>query len=295
LRTAEPIEFTTELLQEPLASRDAAISCLVRLSAQNGGAARTEAGRNSIDPGSETLPLSRLVTLAAEFGLQAEWIRLDWQGLKTAVADHPVLIVHSNTEVVVITAGGRSGAEEVSVWDPKHDGVVFFVWREDVERTWSGHALLITAKDAGANIFDASPAPPDMPIQQTPPRISPRSLYLPLGVAATVIVAIGGIVLFLLTPPGADQTAGPGATTRLDSLRAQNPLVNQRQAASAAGVVVTTSIVTTPKASSLSATPTSTGPAARPEPDDAPSLGAAKREADPARSPDKVFAVSPAW
>jgi hypothetical protein len=195
-----------------------------------------------------------------------------------------VLIVHSNTEVVVVTAGGRSGAEEVSVWDPKHDGVVFFVSREDFERTWSGHALLITGKDAGANIFDASPAPPDMPIQQTPPRISPRSLYLPLGVAATVIVAIGGIVLFLLTPPGADQAAGPGATTRLDSLRAQNPLVNQRQAASAAGVVVTTPIVTTPEAS-LSATPPSTGAAAEPKPGATSPLGAPKREVHPATQP----------
>jgi hypothetical protein len=285
LRTAEPIEFTTEPLQEPFASRDTSVSCLVRLSARNSGAAWIEAGCSSIDLAGETLPLSQLVRLAAELGLQAEWVRLDWQGLKTAVADHPVLIVHSNTEVVVVTAGGRSGAEEVSVWDPKHDGVVFFVSHEDFERTWSGHALLITGKDAGANIFDASPALPDMPIQQTPPRTSQRSLgFLPLGVAATVIVAIGGIVLFLLTPPGADQAAGPGATTPLDSLRAQNPLVNQRQAASKAGVVVTTPIVTTPEAS-LSATPPSTGAAAEPKPGATSPLGAPKREVHPATQP----------
>ena len=104
---SDPIEFTTEPLQEPLASRDAAISCLVRLSPRNGGTARSEAARASIDPAGETLPLSRLVTVAAEFGLEAARVELDWQGLKTAASAHPVLIVRGNTEVVVVTGGGR--------------------------------------------------------------------------------------------------------------------------------------------------------------------------------------------
>src|SRR6516165_7298622 len=235
---SDPIEFTTEPLQEPLASRDAAISCLVRLSARNGGTARSEAARASIDPAGETLPLSRLVTVAAEFGLEAARVELDWQGLKTAASAHPVLIVRKNTDVVVVTGGGRSGAEEVSVWDPHHDGVVFFVAREDFEGGWSGHALIITPEDADANVFklrpghetapdtggDTSPTPPDKPKQQTPPspmrtaraskwsrhdRTSRRSLGLPLGFAATAIVATAGIALFLLTPPGAGPSA-PG-------------------------------------------------------------------------------------
>ena len=58
---AEPIELSTEPLQEPVASCDTAISCLARLSAQNGGGARIEAARRSIDLASETLTLSRLV------------------------------------------------------------------------------------------------------------------------------------------------------------------------------------------------------------------------------------------
>jgi len=180
---AIPIELSAEPLQEPVASCDTAISCLARLSMQNGSAARITAARRRIDLASETLPLSRLVKLAAAFGLQAEWIQLDWQGLKTAVVAHPVLIVRKNTDVVVVTGGGRSGAEEVSVWDPHHDGVVFFVAREDFEGGWSGHALIITPEDADANVFklrpghetapdtggDTSPTPPDKPKQQTPP------------------------------------------------------------------------------------------------------------------------------
>src|SRR6516164_11445305 len=196
---AEPIELSTEPLQEPVASCDTAVSCLARLSAQNGGGARIEAARRSIDLASETLTLSRLVKLAAEFGLQAQWIQLDWQGRKTTASAQPLLVVRNDGDVVVVTGGGRSGAEEVSVWDPHHDGVVFFVSREDFERTWSGHALLIRPKDAGANVFDISPTPSGSSKQQTPPRRSRRSLGPPLGLAATVFVAIAGMVLFLLT------------------------------------------------------------------------------------------------
>ena len=276
----EPVEFTTELLQEPLASCDAAVSCLVRLSVRNGGAARTEADRSSTDLAGETLPLSRLVTLAGEFSLEAARIQLDWQGLKASVSAHPVLIVRDDTEVVLVTGGGRSGAEEVSVWDPHHDGVVFFVSREDFERTWSGHALLVTPKDAGANAFDISPTPSE---QQRPPRKSWVTLGLPLGVAATALVASLGTVLFLLTPPDTDQAAGPGTTPRVGSVDAQNPLVNRREATSPAGVAGTTP-AETPEAASVSATPTSSKTPAEPKPDATPPLGAPKREASPATS-----------
>ena len=287
---AIPIDLSTEPLQEPVASCDTATSCLARLSMQNGGAARITAARKRIDLASEPLPLSRLVKLAAEFGLQAEWIQLDWQGLKTAVVAHPVLIVRKNTDVVVVTGGGRSGAEEVSVWDPHHDGVVFFVAREDFEGGWSGHALIITPEDEGAN---TSPTPPDMPKQQTPraarasklsrhARTSRRSLGLTLGLAATAIVVSASIAVFLLTPPSADQVAGPSAPARVDSAGAQNTLVNRREAAPSTGV-----LATTPEAISIFATPTSTGPTPIPTPDGAPRLGAPTREASPAAPPSE--------
>jgi hypothetical protein len=141
----------------------------------------------------------------------------------------------------VVTGGGRSVAEEVSVWDPHHDGVVFFVSREDFERAWSGHALIITSEGADANVFnlqparepatdtagDISPTPPDLAEQHTPSapmraarawtlsratKTSQRSLGLPLGLAATTIVATAGIAVFLLIPPGADRAAGPSRT-----------------------------------------------------------------------------------
>ena len=237
---AEPIEFTTEPLQEPFASCDAAISCLVRLSVRNGGAARTESARASVNVAGETLPRSHLVTLAADFGLCAGWIRLDWEGLMTAVSARPELIVRNNTEVVVVTGGGRSGAEEVSVWDPHHDGVVFFVSREDFERTWSGHALLITPKDADANVFDISPTPPGTSKRQRPPRESWVTLGLSLGVAATAVVASLGMVLFLLTPPNTGQAVG-----------------HREEAARSAAGAATAPVLPTPEAASISATPSS--------------------------------------
>ena len=232
---AEPIELSTEPLQEPVASYDTAISCLARLSGPSGGAARIEAARRSIDLAGETIPLSRLVKLAAEFGVQAEGVRLDWQRLKKAVSANPLLIVRNNADVVVVTGGGRSGAEEVSVWDPHHDGVVFFVSRDDFERTWSGYALVITAEDAGITIFDASPSSPDMPNQQTPPTRSRHSLRLSLGVAAAAIVASAGMVLFLLTSPSADQVTGPSTPTRVDTAAAQNTPANPKEASLSAG------------------------------------------------------------
>jgi len=309
---AEPIELSTEPLQEPVASCDTAISCLARLSAQNGGAARIEAARGSIDLANETLSLSRLVKFAAEFGLQAQRIQLDWQALKTTASAQPLLVVRNDGDVVVVTGGGRSGAEEVSVWDPHHDGVVFFVSREDFERAWAGHALIITPVHAEANVVklrpgrettpdtagDDSPTHPDVPKQQTPPspmrtaRASKssrrgetlrRSPGLPLGLAATAIVAAAGIALFLLTPPDADHIASPRAPAPVKSAAIPGTLMNGREAAPPAGVVATSPVVETSETASTSATPPSAGPANKPG--DTPPIGARTREASLAAPP----------
>ena len=119
---AKPIELSREPLREPVASCDTAIACLLRLSVHTGSATQIEAASRTADQAGETISLSRLIELAAEIGHQAEWIQPDWQGLKNAVFAHPLLIVRNDTNAVVVTAGGRPGAEEVSVWDPHHDG-----------------------------------------------------------------------------------------------------------------------------------------------------------------------------
>ena len=218
---AEPIELSTESLKEPVASYDTAISCLARLSGPTGGAARIEAACQDIEPATETLPLSKLVKLAAGFGLRAERVRLHWQGLKRAVSAHPVLVVRDSADTVVVTGGGRSGADEVSVWDPDHDGVMFFVSRDDFERTWSGHALLINWG------FGTPPRP------QTPPRRSRYPRGLPLGVAAVALVASLGMVLFLLTAPNADRPpipVLPNGPRQLESTTFTGPTTPRRQA-----------------------------------------------------------------
>ena len=114
---------------------------------QNGGAAQIEAALRAVDL-PKTLPLSRLVKLAAEFGLQAEL-----QPAREPAFDTP---------------------------------------------------------------GDISPIPPDLAEQHTPStpmrparastlsratETSRRSLGLPLGRAATTIVATPGIAVFLLIPP----------------------------------------------------------------------------------------------
>ena len=309
---AEPIELSTEPLHEPVASCDTAISCLARLSAQNGGAARIEAARGSIDLANETVSLSRFVELAAEFGLQAQWTELDWQGLKTIASAQPLLVVRNDAEVVVVTGGGRSGAEEVSVWDPHHDGVVFFVSREDFERAWAGHALMITPVHAEANVVklrpgrettpdaagDDSPADPDVSKQQTSPspmrtarasksgrrgETSRRSAGLLLGLAVTAIVVAAGIGLFLLTAPDADHIVSPRAAAPVKSAAIRDTLMNGREAAPPAGVAAPPAVVGSSETTSTSATPPSAGPANKPG--DTPPIGAPTREASLAAPP----------
>ena len=134
----------TEAAPEPLASCDAAFSCLLQLRRQSGG---NEIGavqcRNVVN--GETLSISRLIELAGDLGLKAEHARLDWQRLQALGFSHPLLALLKNTNVIVLTGGGRGGVSEVAVWDPLNPfEEILFVPREDFERAWTGHALIIT-------------------------------------------------------------------------------------------------------------------------------------------------------
>jgi hypothetical protein len=145
LGTALTDDFPTEASQEPHASCDAAFSCLLQLNVQSGvdlGFGRGDC-RNVVD--GDTLSISRLVELVGELGFKAEHARLDWRDLQKAGFSHPILIVLKNTNVIVVTGGGRDGASEVAVWDPADRyGKILFVPREDFERASSGHAVIIT-------------------------------------------------------------------------------------------------------------------------------------------------------
>ena len=137
-------DLLTEASQEPLASCDAAFSCLLRLGGQSGG---NEIGavhcRNVVN--GETLSISRLIELAGDLGLKAEHAQLDWQLLQALGFSRPLLALLKNTNVIVLTAGGRGGVSEVAIWDPLNPfGEILLVPRESFERAWTGHALIIT-------------------------------------------------------------------------------------------------------------------------------------------------------
>jgi hypothetical protein len=141
--TAVTGDLLTEGSQEPLASCDAAFSCLLQLGGQSGvneiGAVHC---RNVVN--GETLSISRLIELAGDLGLKAEHARLDWQRLQALGFSHPLLALLKNTNVILLTGGGRGGVSEVAVWDPLNPfGEILFVPREDFERAWTGHTLII--------------------------------------------------------------------------------------------------------------------------------------------------------
>jgi Peptidase C39 family len=142
-----PLESPTALYQEPAGSRETALSCLVRLGAQSGINIEIEALRCETERHGDVLTVSALIKLADQFELQAQWRQIDWQDVKTAGPTQPLLIFWGNSDAVIVTGDGRAGAEEVSIWDPRHDGVIFYMPREDFERSWDGHALVIIPKE----------------------------------------------------------------------------------------------------------------------------------------------------
>jgi ATP-binding cassette subfamily B protein len=128
-----------------IASAETALACLFRLGARNGTYAEIGAVRRRNLIEGETLPVSRLLELAGDFGLRAERARFDWDGLRTTPFSHPILLLLDNTNVVVLMGVRREGPEEVAVCDPLfRDGEPFFLSREDLEQAWRGEALVIT-------------------------------------------------------------------------------------------------------------------------------------------------------
>jgi Peptidase C39 family len=227
-----PIDLRTESLREPVASRDTAISCLVRLGTQNGVNLEIETVRRLADLDGDTITVSRLIRLADECGLPLEWIRLDWQGLKTAGLSQ-LLIFRENTNCVVLTGGARAGAEEVSIWDPHHDGVIFFMGREDFERAWNGHALMITPKEPGkastspsrqspfkaiASEIRGTPADIVKPESPGPHGAPARRWRKPLlGFASIGAVASVSITSFLVIHPPGNEAVSIGTPATEDS------------------------------------------------------------------------------
>jgi hypothetical protein len=149
-------DLLTTAIQQPLASCDAAFSCLLKLGGRSVGEVEAVQRRKVVD--GETLPISRLIELAADLGLKAEQAGLDWQRLQSLGFSRPLLVLLKSTNVILLTGGGRDGVAEVAVWDPGNPyGEILFVPREDFERASTGHALIITMPPSnGAEISPSS-------------------------------------------------------------------------------------------------------------------------------------------
>ena len=133
----------TEASPEPLASCDAVFSCLLQL---GGHSSRVGAVHSRNVVNGDTLSISRLIELAGDLGIKAEHARLNWYRLHTPGFSYPTLALLKDTNVVVLTGGGRDGGAEVAICDPLNPyAETLYVSREDFEREWTGHALIITA------------------------------------------------------------------------------------------------------------------------------------------------------
>jgi hypothetical protein len=256
-----PLE-PSEPFPEPAGSRETAISCLVRIGAQLGIDSKIETVLCGSAGEGDRVTVSGLIKLADELGLRAEWSRLDWHELKRTGLNRFLLILRKNSDAAIVTGVGRAGAEEVSVWDPRHDGVIFYVPREDIEQTWNGHALIITPKeqrqtlvlqpkqggDAAmvSNPSEGPSPPPEIGVRKesrpahvpiTGPSTahsprkqlrSPRPLVITASAAIVTIASIAGVFLARVGP---DNTA---ATHTLAGEGADDPAQSQIQPAKTA-------------------------------------------------------------
>jgi ATP-binding cassette, subfamily B, bacterial HlyB/CyaB len=131
-------------VREPTITADTALSCLFKLGAQNG--VYTEVGpvrrRYLVD--SDTLQRSQLIDIAREFGLTAKAAQLDWKALHSQTFIHPLLLILKNGNVAILMGVRRDGPEEVAISDPLfRDGIVFFLPREELQRSWEGEAVIV--------------------------------------------------------------------------------------------------------------------------------------------------------
>ena len=145
-----------DALTKPVASCDAAFSCLLQLGGRAAGYGAGEVQFRNVVNG-ETLSISRLIELADELGIKAEHVQPDWHSLQTPGFSYPTLAVLKNANVVVLTGVGRGEGSEVAVCDPlnPHEEILS-VPRADFERAWTGHALIITARASSRAVISRS-------------------------------------------------------------------------------------------------------------------------------------------
>jgi hypothetical protein len=113
-------------------------------------------------PQDGTLPVCRLIELAAKIGVTGKYAHLDWDGLMATRPTSPVIVLLKNGNLVLALGPGRAGAVEVAVWDPlNREGGFFFVTREAFEDAWSGDVVLTYAMTGSTGLQSRNwPTPP---------------------------------------------------------------------------------------------------------------------------------------
>lgn len=217
------MEAQTATVPEPVATCDTVVGCLNWLGVDFDALPRQV-------PEEEWLSVPRVVALVREAGLACEQAHLDWPGLQKRGFEAPTLILLKNRNVAVVTGGGRGDLDEVAVWDPLDpDGETLFIPRENFERAWSGHAVLIAPRPVAAEIASAPEGEiPDLPLRATTPAAMPAAMPRQepsppsgrrLRLAAITILAASAVAVLVPASLG-DRIADPG-TIRISFLSPQ--------------------------------------------------------------------------
>jgi hypothetical protein len=270
--------------------------------------------------------MPRLIELAGNFEFQAEHAWVDWQGLQAIGFAHPILALLKNTNVVILTGGGRDGAEEVAVWDPIHrDSELLFVPRQEFERAWSGDVVRVTLRPSSTTSpslqlpglaseppSERSHAPLDSVRQQgaahseqpidaeklpktllvTPDiRKQQRSPVMRFCVGAVGLVATVGIGLFLFIRPAVENFAPTNPSVGEAPERVAEDAQSKARAASGHSADQETVSVTSSSAAPAPNAPRSAMAAAPPTPPDEPPLEGSNRLAAAPPEPEATVEV----
>jgi hypothetical protein len=240
-----------ETSEAPLFSFDTTASCLLRM--RHDSDLEIAAARRKAVGASGTVGVCYLISVAGEFGFDAELARLDWQDLQKSRPGDRILALLKNGNVVILICG-ESRDEEIAVWDPlNRKGGVFAVDRQSLEANWDGYALIMTQRQPGQETASNAACFSPEPVQDIPAEENsmgdlepePRQVSLDSGATlpAAASEARSALVRRLSPSPGPAASPFPNAASKIPEKASRGQGLIRRLAVAVFGASVSFGIV----------------------------------------------------